>query len=266
MNEVRANRRVSVCVDDFGLSRASCMAAVELAAQGLVSAVSSVVDGQYIESFAHALQSSQQTCTLGLHLNLTEHSAFRYTSSLRAWVARAAVARLWHRRLSAEISRQLDRFEHLYGRPPAFVDGHEHVHQLCVVREPLLEVLGWRYGSQIALRSTVPLKQRGLKAGIIARLGGYALRDAARQRHITANRDFAGVYDFSTRIPYEQRMRTWLASIADDGLIMCHPEHPGDRSRTADARRAEFEFFLSPRWRALHEEFNFQLIPFAAHS
>jgi len=253
-------------VDDFGLSRASCLAAIELAARGLVSAVSSVVDGEHIGSFASELQSSQQTCTLGLHLNLTERSAFRYTSSLRMWVARAAVARLWHRRLISEINRQLDRFEHLYGCPPAFVDGHEHVHQLCVVREPLLEVLGWRYGSQIALRSTVPLERRGFKAGIIARLGGYALRDAARQRHIAANRDFAGVYDFSTRIPYEQHMRAWLASIADGGLIMCHPELPDDESCASRARLAEFEFFLSPRWRALYEEFNFQLTPFAAHS
>lgn len=266
MSAVAACRRISVCVDDFGLSAANCTAAIELAALDLVSAVSSVVDGECVASFASALKNSQRACSFGLHFNLTEQSAFAHSNSLKVWILRGLAPQAWRDRLITEINRQLDRFEALYGCSPAFVDGHEHVHQLRAVRDPLLDVLHSRYRSRVAVRSTVPLRRRGFKADVVAHLGGYELLDAAHRRRIAANRDFAGAYDWSTRIPYAERMRVWLNSIADGGLIMCHPEHPRDQTRLHGARLAEFAFFLSPDWQALRTELNLQLVPFVAQS
>ena len=257
-------RRITLCVDDFGLSQGACLAAIQLAAAGQVSAVSAVVDGEYTGSFASSIMKASSKCSVGLHFNLTERIGFERATNLQTWLVRGLLPQRWRERLRSEVHRQLDRFERLFGCAPAFVDGHEHVHQLSVTRDPLLEVLRSRYSSQVAVRSTVPLRWRGAKATLIAILGGYSLLEAARSHGITVNSDFAGVYDFSTRVAYERRMRAWLGSIADRGLVMCHPEHPSDAARAQAARLAEYKFLSSPRWPATRTEFNVQLVPFSA--
>jgi predicted glycoside hydrolase/deacetylase ChbG (UPF0249 family) len=257
-------RRIVVCVDDFGLTPAASAAAIDLAWRARVSAVSSIVDGPHVDKVAGLLRQSRGECAIGLHLNLTERSACRDSARLTSWMWRSLRARGWYSRVTAEIHRQLDRFEALYGTRPAFVDGHEHVHQLRAVRRPLLDVLASRFGAEVAVRSTVPQHNRGLKATLISRIGGRALRDSSRALKLESNRDFAGVYDFTARIPFEQRMRGWLASIEDRGLIMCHPERPSHRSHGGDVRSLEFEFLSSDRWPALQRELNVRLSPFRA--
>ena len=54
---------------------------------------------------------------------------------------RAFTGRLAPAELRAEIERQLDAFEAAFGAPPAFVDGHQHVHVLPAIRPALLGAL-----------------------------------------------------------------------------------------------------------------------------
>ncbi|MFO1265796.1 MAG: ChbG/HpnK family deacetylase [Rubrivivax sp.] len=111
--------------------------------------------------------------------------------------ARAALGRSERELLRREITAQLDAFESALGRPPDFVDGHRHVHQLGGVREVLLEVLGERFGSRRPwLRNSRP------------RLVGLSLKSSAHRPRRRARPDQAaatgwrqnarllGIYDF----------------------------------------------------------------------
>ena len=245
-----ARRRIAVCADDFGITPAATRSILELSRSGAISAASVAVDGLSAAGSAADLAACAQV-SVGLHLALTNDLPGEPRARLSTWILRAFVTPWRVRRaVGAEMTRQLDRFEQLIGRPPAYVDGHQHVHQFPGIREALVATLERRYGRDVALRSTVPRAPRGKKAAVIALLGGRGLERTAARRGLAMNRDFAGVYDFTGRVAFQERMSAWLASIADGGLVMCHPET--DAVNGADpVRAAEHRYLASPAWPAL---------------
>ncbi len=256
-------KNLVICADDFGLTEAASKSIINLAGREAISATSCVVDGPFALKYARALLQSLQSCSVGVHLNLTENPTTPLNASLKTWLMHSFVLRSCDRAaLAGEVTRQLDRFEALFDQAPHFVDGHEHVHQFPAVRDVLVELLLMRYGTSIAVRSTVPATHRGIKASIVAALGGRTLHSNLAQADIATNTDFAGVYDFTTRIPFAQRMRVWLQSIASGGLVMCHPERPTEDIVTLNSRNAEHRFFASPAWPALQNECHVRLVPF----
>ena len=258
-----ARRRVTLCADDFGLSDGASRAILALGSANAISATSVAVDGPALEPHVAALRALRPRLSVGLHLNLTENPRFAGARSLPRWIVATFLRRGLDRSgLAAEIRRQLERFDALFGAPPDFVDGHEHVHQFPVLRDLLLDAITTRYGRGVAMRCTVPRHYRGLKASLIGRLGARALRRALLSRGLGANSDFAGVYDLRSARGYGGRMDEWLRSISDGGLIMCHPEAPGER--TTAARAHEFAFLGSAEWPRLLRSWNIVLAPFRA--
>jgi predicted glycoside hydrolase/deacetylase ChbG (UPF0249 family) len=171
---------------------------------------------------------------VGLHLNFTEAlgqpDLHRPLSRL---ILAAYSRRLDPRAIADGIARQLDAFETSFGRPPDYVDGHQHVHQLPCIREALLAALRQRYPEQHPwLRSTLPAAGSGPKAALIATLGATTLGRLARAGGYPSNRRLLGVYDFTaTEEEYRRRLHSWLAAAADGDLLMCHPGdslEPGD--------------------------------------
>jgi predicted glycoside hydrolase/deacetylase ChbG (UPF0249 family) len=137
--------------------------------------------------------------------------------------------------MRTELHRQCRRFERLFQRRPDFVDGHQHVHQLPVVREALLNVLTARYGWQRPwLRSTsTGAGNLTPKAHLIAALGQRALARLAREKGFAQNRHLLGVHGFTTDpMLYQQRLERWLKNSVEGDLLMCHPStwsaSPGD--------------------------------------
>ncbi len=258
------SRRVFVCADDFGIAPRTTLAILRLAEARAISAVSVLVDGESAAEQARAVRAMPPEVAVGLHFNLTDRLQGHVTGALGLRLLRTClIARLDRPRLRAEIERQYERFQQLFGRPPDFIDGHEHVHQLPIVRDAILSAMLARSGRRIAVRATYPRAARGLKAAVIAALGGYALAKELRRRGIATNDDFAGAYDFSTRVPYGVRMRKWLEGISDRGLIMCHPQL-ADPACPAPAREAEFAYLASDAWRTLLRRQDVTLIPFRA--
>ena len=246
-------RQVIVCADDFGLSEAACLSILQLGASGAISATSCAIDGHWVATHLPALRALRPKLAVGLHLNLTENPVFAGTRSLPKWIAASySGVGLQAAALQAEIVRQLQGFETLFGSPPDFVDGHEHVHQFPVIRELLLGQLQQRYGASVWVRCTWPQRYLGSKAVLIGLLGARPLRQQAQQLGMACNQDFAGVYDLVSETGYDTRMRGWLDGLADGGLVMCHPELPGAQAHPA--RAAEHRFFASSHWLALQEE------------
>ena len=235
-------KRIALCADDFGSGPAVDAAILALARAGRLGGVSCQVDAPGFAADAAALAALSDAVDLGLHLDLAPGRG-----GLLPLLVRTHARALSRRAVGARIARQLDRFEAAFGRAPDFVDGHQHVHALPVVRDALLDALAARYPAPGPLvRNTVAARGRGAKTAALALLGGTGLRRALRARGVPHNPDFAGVYSFG-RGSYRTLFRGWLADAADGTLLMCHPGlAPGDPGDPiAAARAAEYAYLSS---------------------
>ena len=255
--------RISICVDDFGLHEGINKAVFALARQGRVQAVSAMVGGPAWKDGALALRVfDQQQLEVGLHLDLTEFPQQpALLTPIKRLIVRAYLRRLDEAVLRSEIRAQFDAFEQAMGRAPAFVDGHQHVHQLPMVRTLLLQELARRYpAGNLWLRATFSPQGAahsdavtGFKSHGIALLGARSLSKLARRQGLRQNVRLLGVYDFTGGVQqYRARLTRWLRAAKDGDLLMCHvglPSHMPDV--LADTRKDEFAVLAAPDFETL---------------
>ena len=144
-------RHICLCADDYGISPAVNAAIRELLAAGRINATSvMVVAPAFDASEARALAeiTLSRRIQTGLHLTLT--APFRPLSEASGLIVQGSFPRLplvimaaagravSRRGLAAEIAAQLRAFAAAFGRPPDFVDGHQHVQLLPRIRDAIL--------------------------------------------------------------------------------------------------------------------------------
>ena len=224
-------RRWVSCADDYAIDAGSIDAITALISQGRVTATSALVDAPLWPSAARQLPAAPRA-DIGLHLNLTQAFA---PGAAGIWplgelLWRCATGRLPAQPLQAAIARQLDAFEARLGRPPDYVDGHQHVHQFGGVRETLLAELQRRYpDARPWIRSTRPPPGiGGGKARGIALLGDQRLRARAAAARLPTSAYLVGVYDFAAgsaadRSRYRALVSRWLEAGPEGSVLMCHP-------------------------------------------
>jgi predicted glycoside hydrolase/deacetylase ChbG (UPF0249 family) len=172
---------------------------------------------------------------------------------VRDIVRLATTGRLDRDEIGAEIVRQLDRFENEAGVPPDFVDGHQHVHVLPVIRQALLATLRARFpdGGLLLrdpadrLSSILRRRVAAAKALAVRWLARGFARDADRAGFLT-NIGFSGYSTFGS-IAYAREFPRFLVAPGKRPMIMCHPGF-ADPAATADsiaARRPEEYAVLS---------------------
>jgi len=260
-------RRVVLCADDFAQTQGTVDGIVSLLDAGRLSAVSCLVESSLWKDAASRLRGLPAKFDAGLHFNLTHDFAGdgHRPGALPLLLLATGLHMISHSGIEFRLHRQLDLFEREIGRPPDFIDGHQHVHQLPVVRDTLVSVLRSRYPSSgTAVRVTVPSEARGLKGSLVAGLGGRALLKAVRRARIPHNADFAGIYDFSSSSGFAERMSQWIADVSDGGLIVCHPAQaaPLNGDPIAAAREWEFSHLGSDAFPSLLRRWNVQLVRF----
>ena len=248
-------RRLVVCIDDYALRPGVDEAVLALAAQGRVSATSCMVGCARWTTAAAALRSlAAGTIDIGLHLDFTEaplDAALR--SGLGAFIARAYLGQLPRSRIAAEVRAQVDAFVQTMGRAPDHIDGHQHVHQLPVVRDALLDEMARHGFTRTWLRGTQPARgEPGTKPRIIAALGATRLRALAAKRRIPVSSHLLGAYGFDADASaYAQKLASWLQRTGDGDVLMCHPARGnGDvvGDPIARARGIEYEVLGSDAW------------------
>ena len=213
-------KKITINVDDLGLSDAVNQAVLSLAHMGRIHATSFMSGG--IIRNSEVLQLQRLNIDIGLHLDLTGIAAQGTLKDImrRSWL------RLWDRaQLKRLIAQQFDLFESTIGQSPVFVDGHQHIHQFPVIRDILLEELMRRYPiNSVLVRSTKPL-HNDFKSRALDLLGGQTLRLLCAEYGISQNTLFGGVYDFQANMPRLQAYwRQWLQQAPPQGtLLMCHP-------------------------------------------
>ncbi len=260
-------RRLILNADDYAMDEGVDQAILALIARNAVTAASAMVLSPRWAEAAGEIRQMNADC--GLHLDLTSEFAAtkRIAPSLSALIARAYAGRLDSAAIRDAIEAQLDLFERALGRPPDFVDGHQHVHQLPAIRSQLIDALQRRYGAdaaKIGIRICAPRRWRGAKAQLIGVLGAAPTAGLARGAGHAVNSDFLGVYGFSPDADLPLLWRQWLTGMQGDmPLAMCHVATASGRSTIADPIRAarvnEFSWLASGAFQNLRAELSVTL-------
>jgi predicted glycoside hydrolase/deacetylase ChbG (UPF0249 family) len=274
-----------LCADDYALTPAVSAGILRLLEQGRISATGAMTGRPSWRQAAIDLRRHAGRADLGLHLNLTAGEPLGPMPGLAraghfpplGQVLRASLTRrLDESEIAAEITRQLAAFEDALGLAPDFVDGHQHVHVLNGIRQPLLAVLAARYPDAAArpyLRdpadspSAIAARRHAGKALIVA---GFAagFGKAARRAGFAVNCGFAGFSGFDARADYRAEFRAFLTRPGTRHLVMCHPGLIDDTLRGIDpvvaTRPLELAFLGGPAFAALCAELGRQPARFGA--
>jgi predicted glycoside hydrolase/deacetylase ChbG (UPF0249 family) len=240
MNDAAPPRRIWLCADDYGLAPGVNRAIRDLIGRGRLNATSVMVVGPAIgrdevTALVEAAASSPR-CAIGLHATLT--APFRPLTmyfqpldggmflSLAKLLRAGVLRRLDPEIIHAELMVQLAAFNELFGRPPDFVDGHQHVQLFPGVREAFLAAVkeaapnAWvRQGG----RQRPPMRRLGAPKALVLDILSAQFRRRAARAGLAFNPGFAGAYDFSRAPDFSALMPQFLDGLPEGGLIMCHP-------------------------------------------
>ena len=239
------SRRICVCADDVGLHPAIDTAALDLVALERVHALTCMVGAPSWSNSRVAVRRHVDRIDVGLHLDFTDYPLEPASRrSLGALVVATCLHAVSSRAMRREIGAQLDAFTDAMGRMPRFVDGHQHVHQLPVLRDALVDELDKRSGGGPRpwlrnTRRTRPARVRrggdwrsNLKHAVVETLGARALGALGRRRGYPQNHALLGIYAFREgAMSHASRVAGWLAIAHDGDLLVCHPgacAAPGD--------------------------------------
>jgi predicted glycoside hydrolase/deacetylase ChbG (UPF0249 family) len=275
-----AARHIWLCADDYGMSLSVNTGIRELIARGRLNATSVMVVAPHLDDDEapelEALNSGEKRAAIGLHVTLT--APFKPMSEglaplrkgsflpLGELMRMAVARRLQPELLTVEIASQLRAFVEIFGHPPDFVDGHQHVHLFPQVRDAFLKVVAetapdaWvrQCGRANSLR-----RLHDRKALMLDVLSVRFRRKAARLGVVT-NPAFAGAYAFRPFANFAKIFPRFLTGLPDGGLVMCHPGHVDAELQRLDTlthlRERELAFFNSDEFPQILAEYGVALI------
>jgi predicted glycoside hydrolase/deacetylase ChbG (UPF0249 family) len=166
--------RPFILADDFGLSSSVNSAIVDLASRKILSAVSCMT--VYSDFGRDARQLEIENLKIGIHFTLTgkvgkplttpsprsglidRQGHFRSSIDL---ALRALGGALETRAIQAEFQAQLNKFRQVFQRNPDHLDSHEHVHQLPMVSQALIDLVIAEKLTAIPVRTTAQMHSPG---------------------------------------------------------------------------------------------------------
>ena len=272
-------RRIWLCADDYGAAPGVSAAIRELISRRRINATSVMVAAPHFdneEATALAkLNSSEKRAALGLHVTLTgplqplsadfvpqRHGRFL---KLNAMLRLATARRLQPEPLANEIVAQLKKFIDVFGRPPDFLDGHQHIQLFPQVRDAFLKVVAERAPAAWVRQCGRPRRGRRLRdhKALVLDILSLGFGRKATKLGIAVNPAFAGSYAFKARANYARLFPRFLSGLPDGGLIMCHPGVVDTELKGLDSlttlREQEFAFFSSDAFFQVLAEHNVAL-------
>jgi hypothetical protein len=272
-------RRIWLCADDYGAAPGVCAAIRELISRRRINATSVMVAAPHFgsdEASALArLNSGEKRAALGLHVTLT--GPLRPLSAnfvplrqgrflpLNSLLRQATARRLQPEPLVNEIAAQLKKFTDVFGQPPDFLDGHQHIQLFPQVRDAFLKVVAEHAPTAWVRQCGRPRRGRRLRdhKALVLDILSLGFRRRARRLGIAVNPAFAGSYAFKSRANYARLFPRFLSGLPDGGLIMCHPGVVDAELKGLDSlttlREQEFAFFGSDAFLQVLAEHNVAL-------
>jgi len=242
-------KMITLCADDYAFLPSISEAIIHLIKDHRLNATSCMVNTSYWKDHAIALKPFLNKIDIGLHFALTDVQPATMPIDQHPNIIKHAYFRkLKQSEIERELQSQIETFEKVLGRLPNFIDGHQHIHQLPIIRNALLSV----YKKIFPDRSCyirVPLsKPRTVKSTIITLTGASTLKKQLIEHNIPHNSSFSGVYNFSNTKNYPDRFCQFLKNIESGGIIMCHPGLADKKEGIAAARKQEFDYFNSQQF------------------
>lgn len=234
--------RLILCADDFAFSSSTSRVIADLLARRRLSATGCMTLRPDWPVDSRMLRDVPDDRAIGLHLVLTDEvplTGMRRLAPAGTLPRLHALERVGRRDLpldeiAAEIDAQFAAFADAMGRPPAFVDGHQHAHALPGIRALVLAATrrhapdAWlrtceeRPGAMLAR----PWRGKALASAVHSR----GLRRNAVGQGTGTNEGFAGHYGFAG--DYAAIFPAFLRRPGRRHLVMCHP---GTDTRAGDA-------------------------------
>jgi len=239
-------RKIVLCADDYALSPAISRAIRELLERARLSATSCMVVFPEFAEDGPLLRSYLDRADIGLHFTLT---ADRRLSSV---LVTGWLRRLDPENIRAELVRQVETFASVVGTPPAYIDGHQHVHLLPAVREAVVEV-AQRIGAYVRLtREPIGFEMLQRPAWVDSAYLSWAahpLERLASVHGVRTNCGFRGVRSFKEKTTFRDLFRSMISGAANGSIVMCHPGDVDDALRARDPihrqREEEFTYLAS---------------------
>lgn len=251
-------KTIVLCADDYGQNQFISQAIIALLEQERLSATSCLTTAPEWQHAAKALLPFNNKVDIGLHFNLTEGKLLTpgiKTMPLAKLIMRAYWRLLDAAKIEAELNAQLDAFSAAMGRLPDFLDGHQHIHQLPVIRNVVFKVYEQRLRQQGSYIRCVYderlfMQKPDIKKFAIQLLGAGRFKRELIKRNIPHNTGFSGIYSFKDAARYAQIFPFFLRNISDRGIIMCHPGYLADvgEDKIVSARSYEFNYFAGEQF------------------
>jgi predicted glycoside hydrolase/deacetylase ChbG (UPF0249 family) len=264
-----ALRRIFLVADDYGISPGVNAAIRDLIARGRLNATSVMVGTPSFQRSEAAslsvLNAAGPRAAIGLHVTLT--APFRPVSEnyrplregaflrLEDTGGNAMLRRLDLPSLEREVAAQFRAFAAAFGRPPDYVDGHQHMHIFPQIREAVI-------GATKEHAPQAWIRQCGRVSALHHRLSdpkglfldwlSAGFRKRAVQAGIRTNPAFAGTYDFSPHADFAALFPRFLKHLPEGSVVMCHPGHVDAELRGLDpvttAREKEYAYFAGEQF------------------
>jgi hypothetical protein len=275
---------IIICADDYALTPGISSGIRDLARAGRLCATSAMTVSPYWGEQGNLLKSFEPALTgqlaIGLHFTLTDLKPLTDMPNfapggrfpgLGPLLKQAMLRKVNGAEIARELTAQIDRFEEVMGRPPAYLDGHHHIHQLPVVRDVVIEITKNRLGPKPFVRlcdeSLFGIVARGVsipRAAIISLLG-RVFASHARDAGLRGNTGFRGVRDFRADENVAHLFQAYLEKPQAGIMIMCHPGHDEPVADIEDEiherRPGEFAFLNSDAFASLLSDRKIELRP-----
>jgi len=242
-----ASRQIVLCADDYGLSPGISRGIRELLATARLSATSCMTIYPEFAADGPKLRPYLDSADIGLHFTLTDTD--------RSLAAVAAGTFLRPPKLAdiiREVERQAELFEEIVGAPPAYIDGHQHIHLFPVIRDAVVEVAK-KLGAYVrvtteSLDLALARRPAAAEAAWLS-LMSRTLARLAQRNGVPTNNGFRGPRNFREKTEYRDLFCAMIAGVGDGCIVMCHPGHSdamlAERDNVLQARDEELRYFAS---------------------
>ncbi len=258
------SRLIVLCADDYALAPGVSAAIRELISRGRLNATSVMTVLPEFETEVRSLQAVKSPIPflIGLHATLTGGFDPLVAPPIPTADGRLPMSskllppmgffRVNRHAVKAEVKAQIDKFKNAFGRPPDYVDGHQHVQLMPGVRTAFLAAVAegapnaWvRQCAPVTLSADLLGSSKSRFLGVLSR----GFRKRARRLGIAYNPAFAGAYDYGVPKDFGKLFTGFLDGLPAGGVVMCHPGHVDGilvaRDLLTDQREREYAFLMS---------------------
>jgi len=238
---------IILCADDYGLSPGVSRGIRELLELGRLSATSCMVVYPEFSADGPLLKPFFGSADIGLHFTMTQKRTLPFVAA-ESFLYPPPVSKM-----IAAVEEQVGKFSDALGRLPDYIDGHQHVHLLPVLREAVVRVAA-RIGAYVRdasepIGAAMWQRPAPLESMYLSCLSG-PLSKLAQRWNVATNRGFRGARNFRDSRPFRDLFRSMIAGAGDGCLVMCHPGYSDpllvERDGVREAREAELRYFSGP--------------------